>query len=44
MTLPAAGNLEKVLATGHFTVTAECGPPRGADPDVIRRKGNVLKE
>jgi methylenetetrahydrofolate reductase (NADPH) len=44
MTLPAAGNLEKVLATGYFTVTAECGPPRGADPDVIRRKGNVLKE
>jgi len=44
MTLPATGNLEKVLASGHFAVTAECGPPRGADPDVIRRKGNVLKE
>ena len=44
MTLPATGNLEKALASGHFAVTAECGPPRGADPDVIRRKGNVLKE
>jgi len=44
MTLPATGNLEKALASGHFAVTAECGPPRGADPDVIRRKGNVLRE
>lgn len=44
MTLPVTGNLEKVLASRHFAVTAECGPPRGADPDVIRRKGNVLKE
>lgn len=40
---PAAGNLEKVLARGHFAVTAECGPPRGADLDVIRRKGEILK-
>ncbi len=23
--------LEKVLAAGHFAVTAECGPPKGAD-------------
>ena len=38
-----AGNLERVLTRGHFAVTAECGPPRGADPDVIRRKGDLLK-
>ena len=38
-----AGNLERVLTQGHFAVTAECGPPRGADPDVIRRKGDLLK-
>ena len=38
-----AGNLEKVLTRGNFAVTAECGPPRGADPDVIRRKGGILK-
>jgi methylenetetrahydrofolate reductase (NADPH) len=35
--------LEKVLETGAFAVTSECGPPRGADPDVIREKGALLK-
>jgi methylenetetrahydrofolate reductase (NADPH) len=35
--------LEKVLEKGAFAVTSECGPPRGADPDVIREKGNLLK-
>jgi methylenetetrahydrofolate reductase (NADPH) len=35
--------LKKVLKAGHFAVTAECGPPKGADPDVIRNKGNLLK-
>lgn len=39
-----AGNLEKTLTQGHFAVTAECGPPRGADPDVIRKKGGILKD
>ncbi len=38
-----AGNLKRVLAQGNFAVTAECGPPRGADPDVIARKGDLLK-
>jgi methylenetetrahydrofolate reductase (NADPH) len=38
-----AGNLERVLTQGNFAVTAECGPPRGADPDAIVRKGNLLK-
>jgi methylenetetrahydrofolate reductase (NADPH) len=41
--MTAPGNLEKVLASGSFAVTAECGPPRGADPEVIRRKGGYLK-
>jgi len=36
-------NLKKVLMNGHFAVTAECGPPKGADPDVIQKKGNILK-
>jgi methylenetetrahydrofolate reductase (NADPH) len=35
--------LEKVLDKGVFAVTSECGPPRGADPDVIREKGKLLK-
>ena len=36
-------NLEKVLSKGEFAVTAECGPPRGADFKVIRKKGEFLK-
>ncbi len=35
--------LKKVLTMGHFAVTAECGPPKGADPEVIRKKGGLLK-
>ena len=36
-------NLERVLKAGHFAVTAELGPPRGADPEVVRRKAKILK-
>lgn len=35
--------LEKVLRSGKFAVTGECGPPRGADPEVIRKKCALLK-
>ncbi|OGP53756.1 MAG: 5,10-methylenetetrahydrofolate reductase [Deltaproteobacteria bacterium RBG_13_52_11] len=35
--------LEKVLQEGRFAVTAECGPPKGADPEAIRKKGKMLK-
>ncbi len=35
--------IKKILAAGQFAVTAECGPPKGADPDAVRRKGNLLK-
>lgn len=35
--------LKKVLAAGHFAVTAECGPPKGAEPSVARKKGRILK-
>ncbi len=36
-------NIEKILESGGFVVTSECGPPRGADPEVIRKKGGLLK-
>ena len=36
-------NLERVLKAGHFAVTAECGPPRSADKDVVLKKGLLLK-
>jgi methylenetetrahydrofolate reductase (NADPH) len=36
-------NLKRVLEEGKFAVTAECGPPKGADPDVIIKKAALLK-
>ncbi len=36
-------NIERILESGGFVVTSECGPPRGADPEVIRKKGDLLK-
>jgi len=35
--------LEKILESGGFAVTSECGPPRGANPDEIRHKGDCLR-
>jgi len=32
-----------VLLRGEFAVTAECGPPKGADPDAVIRKAELLK-
>jgi 5,10-methylenetetrahydrofolate reductase len=36
-------NLERVLAAGHFAVTAEVGPPRGPDPEAVRKKAALVK-
>jgi methylenetetrahydrofolate reductase (NADPH) len=36
-------NLEKVLASGAFAVTGELGPPRGADPALVKEKAQHLK-
>jgi methylenetetrahydrofolate reductase (NADPH) len=35
--------LQEVLSQGKFAVTAECGPPRGANTEVIHKKGTLLK-
>ena len=35
--------LEKVLASGELAVTGECGPPRGALPEVVKEKAARLK-
>ncbi len=32
-----------MLAAGHLAVTSECGPPRGSDPEIIIKKGELLK-
>lgn len=34
--------LEKILSAGEFAVTAECGPPRGADVSALENKGRCL--
>jgi methylenetetrahydrofolate reductase (NADPH) len=36
-------NLSRVFASGAFAVTGELGPPKGADPEVIRKKAKLLK-
>ena len=35
--------LKRVLEKGGFAVTAECGPPKGADPQVIIDKAETLR-
>ncbi|MBW1999967.1 MAG: methylenetetrahydrofolate reductase [Deltaproteobacteria bacterium] len=35
--------LERVLASGKLAVTSECGPPRGAAPEKIREKAEMLR-
>lgn len=42
--LKTDSRLEKILKSGQFAVTGECGPPRGADPEVIRKKCKLLKD
>jgi len=39
----AESHLEKLLRDGHFVVTGEIGPPRSADPEVVRKKARLIK-
>jgi len=41
--MKSGSNLEKLLESGHFAVTAELGPPRGADRTIIEKKAEILK-
>jgi len=41
--MKAGTNLEKVLESGQFAVTAEAGPPKGTSAEVIQRKGELLR-
>jgi methylenetetrahydrofolate reductase (NADPH) len=36
-------HLEQLIEAGHFVVTAELGPPKGWDRQVIERKGELLR-
>ncbi len=42
-TTAGQSSLARVLESGAFAVTAELGPPKGADPEVIRRKAKLLR-
>jgi len=39
----SGSNLEKILAAGQFAVTAELGPPKSADAELIEKKAALLK-
>ncbi|GLI36314.1 methylenetetrahydrofolate reductase [Desulforhabdus amnigena] len=41
--MKAGSNLEKVFRAGHFAVTCECGPPKGADVEHLKKKVNIIK-
>jgi methylenetetrahydrofolate reductase (NADPH) len=41
--LTAGSHLERLLKGGKFVVTAELGPPRGAERAVVEKKVNLLK-
>lgn len=41
--LKSGSNLEKVMASGAFAVTAELGPPKSADIEIISKKIDLLK-
>ena len=41
--MKSGSNLEKVLAAGHFAVTAELGPPMSASADEVRHKMEILR-
>jgi methylenetetrahydrofolate reductase (NADPH) len=35
--------LEKILSSGKLAVTSECGPPRGALPEKVKEKAEMLR-
>ena len=41
--MKSGSNLEKVLSSGQFALTAEAGPPKGTSGAVVKRKGDLLK-
>ncbi len=44
MSTKTPSKLEKVLSSGKFAVTSECGPPRGSDPEVVTQKAEKIKD
>jgi len=42
--LKTPSKLEKILKSGHMAVTSECGPPRGSDADLIKKKAEIIRD
>ncbi len=42
--MKSGSNLEKILEAGEFAVTAELGPPKSTDFDLIKKKVELLKD
>ena len=38
----SGSNIEKLWAQGEFVVTGECGPPKGADGEEVKKKAEFL--
>ena len=41
--IKSGSNLEKVFRAGKFAVTCECGPPKGADVEHLKKKAGFFK-
>ncbi len=41
--MKAGSNLEQVLESGKFAVTAELGPPKGTNQELVRKKAEALR-
>jgi len=41
--MKAGSNLERILTEGKFAVTAELGPPKSADAELVQKKAALLK-
>jgi len=41
--MKAGSNLERILSEGKFAATAELGPPKSADAELIKKKAELLK-
>jgi len=40
--MKSGSKLERLLGAGEFVVTGECGPPKGADVDKVKKKAECL--
>ncbi|MDI6703906.1 MAG: methylenetetrahydrofolate reductase [bacterium] len=41
--MKSGSNLERLLEKGEFVITGECGPPKGADTEVVHKKAEFFR-